>query len=281
MKGRDKSYKWVCRLAVGLLLVVMASCSSTRKLEREPSVGGLTGRLYVEKVIENAPDWDRVSGKVAIALNVDGKTTRFTASMRIKRGEVIQLSVAPLLGIEVARAEISPDGLLLIDRLHKRYVNASFKALETLAQTDLNFHILQALFLNELFLPDKTAIMHEDASRFEISSVDQRAHLRVKGTRSMDYSFYTTVEEGWLEESCIAKKNTPYQLKWTYRDFKALDGKPFPVDVEAAFIGTDKKLELSMQFSRLAVGGDWAIHTEIPSKYQKIEVTELLKMLVK
>lgn len=281
MKDLNGAYKWIFRLGVGLLLVVMASCSSTRKLESEPSVGGLTGRLYVEKVIENAPDWDRVSGKVAVALNADGKTTRFTASVRIKRGEVIQLSVAPLLGIEVARVEISPDGLLLIDRLHKQYVHASFKMLAALAQTDLNFHILQALFLNELFLPDKTAIMHEDASRFEISSVDKKVHLRVKESRSMDYSFYTTVEQGWLEESCITKKNTPYQLKWTYRDFRALDGKPFPVDVKATFMGTGKQLELSMQFSRLAVGGDWAIHTEIPSKYQKIEIAELLKMLVK
>lgn len=103
MKDLNGAYKWIFRLGVGLLLVVVASCSSTRKLEREPSVGGLTGRLYVEKVIENAPDWDRVSGKVAVALNADGKTTRFTASVRIKRGEVIQFSVTPLLGIEVAR----------------------------------------------------------------------------------------------------------------------------------------------------------------------------------
>ena len=97
-------------LYVLVALVLVASCSSTRKLEKTPMIGGLTGEAYMEKVIELSPSWKTVSGKVALTLNMEGqKDAKVSATLRLKRGESIQLLVAPLLGIEVARLE-APNG---------------------------------------------------------------------------------------------------------------------------------------------------------------------------
>lgn len=273
--------RWVIRAVTLCLVLVVAACSSTRKLSKEPSVGGLTGIAYLEKVIENAPDWDRISGKVTMTLSASGKSSRFSATMRIKRGQAIQFSVAPLLGIEMVRMEISPAGLLIIDRLHKRYVEVPFSSLDKLAKTGLDFDVFQALFLNELFLPGKGELSIADASQFTISSVEERVHLQVKRKLPLVYTFLTTVEEGWLEESRIIVPDSPYALRWTYRDFKAVDKKPFPAAMEVDIAGAGKPLSVSMQFSRLSVGGDWEVHTEIPSKYQRMSVEELLKLFVK
>lgn len=148
-------------LYVLVALVLVASCSSTRKLEKTPMIGGLTGEAYMEKVIELSPSWKTVSGKVALTLNMEGqKDAKVSATLRLKRGESIQLLVAPLLGIEVARLEITPGGLLAVDRLNKRYVNVSFEELSRLANTDLSFNILQSLFLNELFYREKCSWMY-------------------------------------------------------------------------------------------------------------------------
>jgi len=69
----------------------------------------------------------------------------------MKKGEVIQLSVVPLLGIEVARLEISPERILAVDRLHKQYVEVSFEDLNRMANLNLSFNVLQSLFMNESF----------------------------------------------------------------------------------------------------------------------------------
>jgi hypothetical protein len=45
--------------------------------------------------------------------------------------------------------------------------------------------------------------------------------------------------------------------------------------------GTGKTLSLDMKFSRLSVGGDWEGKTELSSRYQQIELQELLKTLFK
>ena len=60
-------------LYVLIALVLVASCSSTRKIEKTPMVGGLTGEAYMEKVMELSPSWKAVGGKVALNLNMEGQ----------------------------------------------------------------------------------------------------------------------------------------------------------------------------------------------------------------
>ena len=184
-------------LYVLVALVLVASCSSTRKLEKTPMIGGLTGEAYMEKVIELSPSWKTVSGKVALTLNMEGqKDAKVSATLRLKRGESIQLLVAPLLGIEVARLEITPGGLLAVDRLNKRYVKVSFEELSRLANTDLSFNILQSLFLNELFLPGKVQLDVSDAKSFRISLENGYALLEAKPSKGLSYRFRTSADRG-------------------------------------------------------------------------------------
>lgn len=245
-------------------------------------IGGLTGEAYMEKVIELSPSWKSVSGKVALTLNMEGqKDAKVSATLRLKRGESIQLLVAPLLGIEVARLEITPDGLLAVDRLNKRYVNVSFEELSRLANTDLSFNILQSLFLNELFLPGKVQLDVSDAKSFRISLENGYALLEAKPSKGLSYRFRTSADRGLLEESRIGVSNTPYALNWKYDDFTTLDNRLFPSHMLLAVEGTGKTLSLDMKFSRLSVGGDWEGKTELSSRYQQIELQELLKTLFK
>lgn len=265
---------------VGVLVMLLASCGSNRWMEKSPRVGGLSGRAYTEKVIELSPNWECVTGKVALALDMGAKgTTKVNATLRMKRGEVIQLSVAPLLGIEVVRMELSPQGILVLDRLNKRYVQASFEQVNYWARTDLNFHVLQSLFLNELFLPDRLRLTTDDASLFRISLEGEQALLEAMPSKVLTYRFRTSAESGLLQESRIGVKGTGYTLNWAYSDFQNLDGRPFPQHMALMVGGVQPEVLLDMKFSRLSVENGWEPHTSIPSKYRKIEVDELMKIL--
>lgn len=267
-------------MLVGAVVLLLASCGSNRWMEKSPRVGGLSGRAYTEKVIELSPNWECVTGKVALALDMGAKgTTKVNATLRMKRGEVIQLSVAPLLGIEVVRIELSPQGILVLDRLNKRYVQASFEQVNYWARTDLNFHVLQSLFLNELFLPDRLQLTADDASLFRISLEGEQALLEAKPSKVLTYSFRTSADSGLLQESRIGVKGTGYTLNWAYSDFQNLDGRPFPQHMALTVGGVRPEVWLDMKFSRLSVETGWEPHTSIPSKYRKIEVDELVKIL--
>ena len=269
-------------LGVALMVVILASCSTTKSIKKSHSIEGMTETEFVENVIENAGGWNALTAKVSLSLNWEGKgETKVSGTLRIKKGEVVQLSIAPLLGIEVARAEISPNGILVIDRMNKRYGEVSFAEVKALVKADLDFHTLQALFLNELFLPGKGDLTARDASSFKVEPEAEGVWLNVKRAKRFGYHFLTEAPEALLKESYIGLNGTPYGLRWKYDDFRALERKQFPVDMKLAFEGGKKPVKASFALSRLSTNGDWETRTEVSKKYEKVELEELLKLIIK
>lgn len=264
------------------LLVLMASCSSTKTIKKSHSIEGVTETEYLETVIDNAGGWDALTAKMTLAIDLEGKgATKVNGTLRIKKGEVVQMSIAPFLGIEVARAEISPDGVLVIDRVNKRYVQVSFAEVKALANADLDFHTLQALFLNELFLPGKGNLTSRDASAFRVEPVADGVELEVKRSKRFSYRFLTDAPDALLKESSIGLKGTSYLLKWAYGDFRSLEQRKFPADMKVSFEGGKKPVKASFALSRLSTNADWESRTEVSPKYERVELADILKLLIK
>ena len=264
-----------------LMVALLASCSATKSIKTSHSIEGMTEKEFVEHVIDNAGGWHALTAKMALSVDLGKGTTKVNGALRIKKGEVIQMSIAPFLGIEVARAEISPDGILVIDRMNKRYVEVSFAEVEALAKADLDFHTLQALFLNELFLPGKGDLTARDASSFKVEPEVEGVWLNVKRTKRFGYHFLTEAPEALLKESYIGLNGTPYGLRWKYEDFRSLGKKNFPTDMKLAFEGGKKPVKAAFALSRLSTDADWETRTEISPKYNKVELEEILKLLLK
>lgn len=265
-----------------LMVVFLASCSATKSVKNFHSIEGMTETEFVENVIENAGGWKALTAKISLSVDLEGKSvTKVSGMLRIKKDEVIQLSIAPILGIEVARAEISPDGILVVDRMNKRYVEISFVEVKALVKADLDFHSLQALFLNELFLPGKGDLTARDASSFKVEQEAEGVWLNVKRAKRFGYHFLTEAPEALLKESYIGLNGSPYGLRWKYDDFRALEKKQFPVNMKLSFEGGRKPVEAFLVLSRLSINEDWEARTEVSKKYEKVELEEILKLLLK
>lgn len=265
-----------------LLVLILTSCSTSRNTLRNTTIGGLSGTEYMEKVIEWTPSRDNLTARARIELNVGSSSPMsVNANMRVRRGEIIRFSVAPILGIEVARIDITPDKIMAVDRMNKRYVELGFAEISSLLNTELDFNILQSLILNEIFIPGKDNLSVADASGFTLSPYADRARLQVKGTKRIGYSFFTSATDGRLEETVIALKDLPYSLHCRYADFTMLGNDVFPQSIEMMSEGTDKKYSLDMKLSRINTDSNWDSKTELSSKYRKMSVQELLKLFIK
>lgn len=267
---------------VALAALLLAGCSTSRTTTKAPMIGGLTGKAYAEKVIELAPQWATLSGKVSLNLSMDGKKDlKVNGTLRLKRGESIQILITPLLGIEMARMEITPDGILAIDRMGKRYAQASFGEINDMLRTSIGFEILQSLFLNEVFLPGKTNLRTSDANQFLVTQEGEQACMDVKASGTLSYRFFTSTEQGLLQETCIGLPDTPYRLSWKYDEFQNVEQRLFPQQqhMEVKANSGSKTATLDMKLSRLSVGGSWETRSEVSSRYKRIEVTDLINIL--
>lgn len=265
-----------------LLILILTSCSTSRNTLRNTMIGGLSGTEYMEKVIEWTPSRQNLTARTRLEINAGSASPiSVNANMRIRRGEIIRITVAPFLGIEVARIDITPEKLLAIDRVNKRYVELGFGELSGMLNTELDFNILQSLILNEIFIPGREKLSESDAGKFNLSPYGNQAKLQVKGTKRIGYSFLTSATDGRLEETVISLKGLPYSLHCRYSDFTMLGNDVFPQYIEMQSEGTGKKYSLSMKLSRLGTDSDWDAKSEVSSKYKKISIQELLQFLIK
>src|ERR1700759_4755884 len=66
------------------------------------------------------------SGKARTKLNINGETNDVTLNIRVQRDKKIWVSVTAIAGIEAARAVITPDSIMLINRLQNLYIKQPF-----------------------------------------------------------------------------------------------------------------------------------------------------------
>lgn len=266
-----------------LLIVSVSSCSSSKKVTAGASIGNLTETEYVRELIELSPAWDALTAKMSLSVTTgaDKSPTKLGGTLRIKRDEMIQVSVTYLLGIEVARIEIAPDGAKVIDRMNKQYVELSFDELEGLSKTDMDFHTLQSLFLNELFLPGKKKITSRDVSSFSVTADKDSAWVEVKDAERFSYRFRTNTSDGQLRETHIGVPGASYGLDWQYDKFRELEKGLFPSYMQVSVEGAKKLIKAEFEFSRLSTDSDWETHTSLSKKYEKVEWKDLVKELSK
>ena len=117
-----------------LLVVMLAGCKSTKNITSSVPVAE---PCYLSSKLQ-----------LTIPSGSDGSITT-GGTMKMKGGERVQLSILmPILRTEIARLEITPDEVLLIDRMNKRYVRASRKELDDILPKDARFSKLEKLLLS-------------------------------------------------------------------------------------------------------------------------------------
>ena len=121
-----------CRLLSLLLLLAvgLAGCKTSR---HSSSLSGESACL---------------SSKVQLTVPHKDATLTVNGTMKLKKKECMQISfLMPILRTEVARMEVTPDEILLVDRMGKRYVRATRKELKDVLPKKADFaHLEKILF---------------------------------------------------------------------------------------------------------------------------------------
>ena len=167
------------------------------------------------------------------------------------------------------------------ERLISSSIYSDSDKLKNLAKADLDFHTLQALFMNEIFLPGKKVLTVRDISSFAVRPENENALIEVKNGKHFAYRFRTNTNDGLLKESHIGLSGTRYGINWRYDKFRPLEQKQFPGTMTVSFEGAAKPVTAVFELSRLSTNKDWEAHTEVPGKYERIELQDLLKQLIK
>lgn len=268
----------VCVFAV-LTAFLLSGCKSKSVKTARFTKDGIE---RVESTLARQFQYETFVGKADLMILADGKRITSKAEVRMIKDKFIQISIQPLLGIEVARLTVSPDTLLLIDRMGKRYVCEELASLQHILPKEINFSALQSLLTNQIFDVNTPAVQPKDvALLFEQKKEGDLLVINSKNGRRVDYDFMLN-PESYLIQTNVLTKSGVNLLDCKYEDFRQVnDGKVFPFQTSLSFKLKGKAVNAAMNYSSVNVNKRTDISISVPNKYKKLKIEDIISILLK
>lgn len=281
-------------------VLLLASCGTSRKAldsAAAPSGHAATAAsssrseqtAFMRRVVDGGVEAKNIVAAADFRLVAGGKDLSCDGKLSMRRNEIIRLQLLlPIIRTEIARVDFTPDHVLLVDRYHKEYIKASYSDVSFLADNGISFYSLQALFWNQLFLPDEKSVGEAQLKKLQcdVAAVAAKVGIKFK-SGNMEYEWTAdkaTAQISAADVTYRAAQQAASSLHWTYDNFRSVGGKPFPLSQQFAVSttvgGKQQSAQLTVKMSSPKTTADWDATTELSSKYKKLEAQDIFRKLL-
>jgi len=216
----------------------------------------------------------KLSAKMDVSTNIDGKKQSFTANIRMKKDSIIWVSVSPFLGIEMMRIIITQDSAKILNRLENTYFLTDNNYLKTLLKADVDFNMLQAVLTGNDFPHFENGVFDikrkentyclETKKRSKLRNIYNNSHLTINQVIYLDAETYKINKNNFND---IEEK---YKFDAVYSDYKTIENQLFPYKVDCKITTGNKSSEISVEYSKINLTADFSYPFVIPDKYTKM-----------
>lgn len=249
-------------LLILLLLVIGTGCKSPAFLGKKAKKNS-SAEALVEHLVKNQvqAEWMYAKGRV----RYDDKYQGFgaTATIQLRKDSVLWMNIKKF-GLEVARVQITPDSIYILDRFNNEYYIEGLDYLEKSYNLPANFATLQAIMLgNPVFFNPKTLT----AERKDI-------FVQLKGQSDRFESQYVLDATSLLLRSMsFGELQTNRQLDYELEDYRqTADKQNFSyirkLDLDSEETG---KSSLEIKLNKVEFDVPKSIRFEIPERYTRAD----------
>ena len=294
------------RIALLALTLVMAACGSKKNLvdnskgmntattvSTTENVPGDAPRTndgqnvnkaeVLAKVMANVPSANSMVANIDFNLKSGSKDITVDGKLSMKRDEVIRIQLTPMGLVEVGRLEFTRDSVLIMDRIHKQYLKSSYSQVSFLKNNGIDFHALQALFWNQLFVPGEKSIGQAQLDRFDVNG--NQVALQIG---KMNYNWVMDDVKEHINSAAAtynSRDNGTSKLDWTYGNFKKFADGLFPAQQDIELFtkvkGSNKTIHFGMTLKSMKVDNKWDSYTSVSSKYKPVELSDVINQILK
>ena len=273
-------------LALGLCVLLLAACGSRRKaLEAGGTPDAVDHSAQaIERVVKQVNDHrltvGSVTARLSLALESGDKSVSVGGHLRMKRDDVIQVSLVALGLIEVGRMEITPDYFMVVDRMGQQYVKASFDDIDFMRSNGIDFFTFQSLFWDELFvLGDKGEA--PASKQFEKSREGQDVKLVSHDGGQVVLTFLADAARGLVRSTSFSgQDDSAPALDWQYLDYGELNSQPFPTRMQVQLNQTSKPVKATFSLSNVKADGKWETRTTPGKKFTQVSPETVFRRIM-
>lgn len=295
---KNNSKLYFCMMLIAVSLAVVSCGTKKASVDAMSSATGTASTTaaaenrkidFMRKVYDNEVYTRSISSKIKFTINTGRKDLSVSGSLKMKKDEVIRIQLTPFGLMEVGRLEFAKDYVLLMDRINKEYVKASYADVDFLQKNGLDFYALQALFWNQLFVPGEQKITDSSLKKFSVTFNDAVANTIVSLERgSMLYQWSADKSNGRLRSVDVTysgKSSGKTTVTCNYGSFKPVGRKHFPTDITLLMKSNAVKggspISVNISLDGIDTDGDWDTFTSVSSKYRQVSVQDVMNRLLK
>ncbi len=233
-------------------------------------------RLSVEQTLTSMRNgetaFDFFATRFSGTASLDGQMMSVSGAIRIRKDSAIYISIAPLLGIELARLLITPDTVRMINRLENTYYIGDMGVLNNLLNTHLDFYMLQALLTGNDFGHFSTDDFRlaQDRDMLLLQSRNRRPLSAAHSHISFQQNLWLNDESFRVMENLLFEPLSNRSLRAKYQNTWEVDGQTVPRDVTLVFTEPGSRADLNIRYSRTTIDQPQPLSFSIPEGYTRI-----------
>ena len=198
------------------------------------------------------------SGRARTKLDINGNTNDVTLNIRIKSGQKIWVSITAIAGIEVARALITPDSILLMNKLQSLYVRQPFSYVYKFTGSQVNYKTVESLLFGNIMpeLINRNADIQTAGDNTNISGTLQALVYKVMLNPAMKAS-----------QSNISNQAEQQSLQVNNSAFMQSGSKLVPSQIDISSMAKDQKIQVNLHYTKIDFDQPLEYPFSIPARY--------------
>lgn len=265
-------------LAIIIICTIIASCSpakrvinnaispkDTSNIIRDQSVdqAQILAQEMKERLQKNHITFTSFSAKIKVETqDSKGKNPDITAVVRMVKDSAIWISLsATFLNLEVYRALITKDSVILMDKREKTVQYRSLDYLQEVTEIPFDFQTIQDLLVgNPIFFNEKNATFKKADNYILVNSTDDY----FKNLMTLLGENYT-VSRIKLDDIDLTRNRT---ANVSYSDYENSNGINFATSRQIS-ISEKGKLDVQMKFKQFEFNKDLSVAFTVPKNYKR------------
>jgi hypothetical protein len=275
--SKIKQHLFILPFSFLLLLIILASCITQRKIIKAPIKEEGADYLF-KKLKEHELQYHWFTAKFSAEYSNKGQTNSFNGQIRIRKDSVIWLSFSPAFGIEVFRMMLTQDSVKFINRMNNTFFAGDYNYVNHYLNTNIDFDILQSFLTgNDLsFYENGKFRAGIDNGIYKLMTAE-RMKLK-KFVRNSQENLRVLIQTIWIDPESFKITHADVkeirepniQLDARYSSFEKIENQIFPKDMSFD-ISADNNLSVTVSFNRITFDIAQAFPFKIPQSYRPVK----------
>jgi hypothetical protein len=251
-------------------LLLLFSCKPKKLLAlRKPITDTTTAvkavdlKLLKINLIKSAQTaFNTFSAKARTKLTINDETNDVTLYVRVQHDRKIWVSVTAIAGIEAARVLITPDSVMLINRMQNTYLKQPFSYIYKYAGNQVNYEMIESALLGNVIpqaLNESSDIQPSGANTILTGNLADLIYKITLGADNKLNQFYLSNADG------------SQAMQVTNGVFVQVGSRVLPSQIDMASVVKNKKIQVNLHYIKEEFELPLEFPFKIPARYAPAE----------